>query len=617
MKKQFIFSALFFVSLLSCDSPQKKTQKILSLEEVLNQFKNTQTLEEISSLSDSLINAKNTNPKEVYYTAATRAFSIKDYKQSDVYLSKAMNSKAKASPEMEVNILYLSGIIALKRNLNYQAVFNLNKAGELIFKNKVFNTFPQKSDILLINVAVHNMDMNFNETALKYINYATEINNEFKGGAVNNNIDVLKASIFSQPETLNSDSLNFYLNSSVSKDDPNYNYLKAQYFYNAKQFDSAEYHLNIIKEFQGDLSAFDNVNLLTCQTNQNKFVEANKTVSKIARQLKKESFSSLDSINYLENLTEYYVATNQKHQALANLEKYTELRNRFFRIENAKNTNELSTLLEIKNKEQQIESISKHAKKIGFTLEKRNQTLLIALLIILFVITLYAFNRIRSKNKRIKLEQTKMKLASANHELEMKLLKNQMNPHFIFNSLSAIQSNIRQNKNEKALNYLGQFSGLMRLTLESTRKQYSSLQEEIELAEKYILLQQLRKGNFDYIIQISESVQQDIDIIPFPALSLQPFIENSILHGFIDSNHKGMLEIKIDTEGDYLITEIIDNGVGLNQAKSLHSSQAISIIKERLNLLDKQDGTKSTLTIENRTDTNGVRVYLKVPVREV
>lgn len=621
MNFKLIVGLSVLIGIFSCkkkiNAVEKKEQPV---EQIISNFLPKKSIEEVTLISDSLIYEAKENSKTVYLASATKLFLIGKFDKANDYLHLAINSKDKTTSENEANIYYLAGLIASEKKLNYQALYNFNKAGDFIHKHELFHTIPNKSDVLLLHIALKNIELNFYESGRKYVGYAEDISNKFnsKNEQAKSDLYLLKSSFFIKKEFLNKDSLEYYLSKSGQPNSLNHNYIKAEYFYNSKQMDSSEIYLNKIKELSNEeFSALDYTNLLSVQVNQNKLNDANETVNILNQKLKFEKLSIPDSLIYLENITEYYIATNQKEKAQENLDKYASLKDNFFRVENAKNINELSTLIDIETKEKEIDSISKHVKKIGFTLERRNQALLIALLIILIVIVLYAFNRIRSKNKQLELEQTKVKLASTNHDLEMKLLKNQMNPHFIFNSLSAIQSNIRQNKNEKALNYLGKFSGLMRLTLESTRKPFSSLQEEIELAEKYIQLQKLRKENFEYKIDISELAQQDMDIIAFPAFSLQPFIENSILHGFVDSNHQGILEIKIDLEGDYLIAEIIDNGVGLNQTESLHSSQAISIIKERLNLFDKEGGTQSTLTIENRKDTSGVRVYLKVPIREL
>ena len=121
-------------------------------------------------------------------------------------------------------------------------------------------------------------------------------------------------------------------------------------------------------------------------------------------------------------------------------------------------------------------------------------------------------------------------------------LRGQMNPHFIFNSLNSIQHFITIRDKEEALNYLSKFSKLIRKILENSREDTVSISNELQLLELYVQLEQLRFNNkFDYHISIDQKI--DVENLEIPPLLIQPYIENAILHVFINNNDKGDLWI--------------------------------------------------------------------------
>ena len=146
--------------------------------------------------------------------------------------------------------------------------------------------------------------------------------------------------------------------------------------------------------------------------------------------------------------------------------------------------------------------------------------------------------------------------------LEAQSLRAQMNPHFIFNILNGIQSILILKTDEEISKYMGHLSNLLRMTLELSKKEAISIQEEVEYLKSYIELQCLRLNNrFDYCIDLK--MEESASKIFIPPLLIQPIVENAILHGIIPSKNKGVLivTIKEEPEGIYIITE--DNGVGV------------------------------------------------------
>jgi tetratricopeptide (TPR) repeat protein len=210
--------------------------------------------------------------------------------------------------------------------------------------------------------------------------------------------------------------------------------------------------------------------------------------------------------------------------------------------------------------------------------------------------------------------------------LKQKLLLSQMNPHFIFNSLNAIQSYIFGQNGMQASIYLSQFAQLMRMILDFSRKEYISLESELEFLKLYMELQQLRiEHKFTYTLVTDEHEEPESILVP-PMLA-QPFIENAIEHGFFQRKGKGHIIVSIKREGHFLRYSIEDNGIGLETSKKLkdenakHESLAIRITNERLKTLYSihNGGPAIHMTDKAVLDntTSGVRVTFKIPYKEL
>jgi LytS/YehU family sensor histidine kinase len=163
-----------------------------------------------------------------------------------------------------------------------------------------------------------------------------------------------------------------------------------------------------------------------------------------------------------------------------------------------------------------------------------------------------------------------------------------MNPHFVFNSLTAIQSYIFRNDAYTAGKYMSSFAKLVRLVLENSREVQIPLSKEIETLNYYLQLQELRfEGKFDYNIDVDPDIA--VDQVTVPPMLAQPFIENAIEHGIIHLSKKGLITIRFILKGFALIIEIEDNGIGIEKSSQLsqhkwneHQSLATKITKERI-----------------------------------
>jgi sensor histidine kinase YesM len=210
--------------------------------------------------------------------------------------------------------------------------------------------------------------------------------------------------------------------------------------------------------------------------------------------------------------------------------------------------------------------------------------------------------------------------------MEVKSLRSQMNPHFLFNSLNSIRNFIIKNESQLASDYLANFASLMRKILDAAQQSNVSLEEEIEMLKLYVGLEQMRFSNkFAYNIQVDESL--DFANINIPTMVIQPFIENAIWHGLLSKeSNDGVLNIQfkeIDNNQDEILCIITDNGIGRKMSESMksrlkkHTSKGINITLERLKRLAK-------MTIENpieivdlydeKGNATGTKVILHLPV---
>lgn len=250
---------------------------------------------------------------------------------------------------------------------------------------------------------------------------------------------------------------------------------------------------------------------------------------------------------------------------------------------------------------------------------------------LLFIIYKWRINRIKSKASEA---QKKLQLEKEVIELEQKALRLQMNPHFIFNALNSIQSQIGNNNEQVARYYLAKFSHLMRQILDNSRNSLITLEEEISTLENYLLIEKFCNGDrFEYKITADPAIEKDF--VKIPPMLLQPFIENSIKHGLkyfdlsalikTEQNKKGLIEVNFREINDILECTVTDNGIGRKKSEELkklsketyHKSTALNVTQERLDLL-KTDKNITALEIIDLYDETGnpvgTKVILRIPI---
>lgn len=236
----------------------------------------------------------------------------------------------------------------------------------------------------------------------------------------------------------------------------------------------------------------------------------------------------------------------------------------------------------------------------------------------------YVVFRLRLRNIK-KTQQKEFERKVEMSKIELKALRSQMNPHFVFNSLNSIQHYIFNNKSDEAIKYLNKFARLVRIILNNSDKPTVTVAEDLEALNLYLELEQMRFDNkFEYSIKLDETVDEDYDVMP--PLLMQPYVENAILHGLNPKPDKGLLSIHISTKNNLIICTITDNGIGRKRAGEIkrtmpgrkHTSLGMKITEERLKILNEIYRSNLNVKITDLENEDGIpmgtKVVLHIPI---
>ena len=310
-----------------------------------------------------------------------------------------------------------------------------------------------------------------------------------------------------------------------------------------------------------------------------------------------------------------YEKKGQHKNALVSHQKFKNLNDSLFNKENIEKITQLE--YEYKYK-QAIDSASirelklnKTVKAVNQDLENTQKNLLLGIIVFLGMIVVLG-GIIFS----LKLRHAKTK--TQNVLIEQKLLRSQMTPHFIFNSLSVLQGMILNKEDKQSVSYLSKFSKLLRTVLENSRYKTVLLSEELSAIDSYMALQNLDVSPpFEYKLTVSPEIDKKATEIP-PML-IQPFIENAIEHAFPNKKEHKKINVQLTFKDKKLICTIEDNGVGVDfnmqKTQKNKSSLATTITSERLEMLAKELKTEGSLCLKNREvfGEKGTLVTLVIP----
>jgi len=309
-----------------------------------------------------------------------------------------------------------------------------------------------------------------------------------------------------------------------------------------------------------------------------------------------------------------YSAKNETSEALKYYIDYSNAKDTLNKIQRHRETVELQTRYESERKDQQIVTLSL-ANELKESRLQQNRYFLFGsvglfVLILMFGYILFRQNILKADQQMLVLQQ--------------RLFRSQMNPHFIFNSLSSIHNYIIHEESAKAGQYLTKFSKLVRNILDCSVEEYIPLEDEISTIKNYLELQKVRYGKkLKYSIDIDEAI--DTESMKIPPMLAQPIIENSIEHGIKHKESSGEIHILFKLRDSMIIFEVEDNGIGRKRAMEImleldkdHISLATAITRERIQVLNKKLKKKISLKIldlKNESDEpTGTRVTFEIPV---
>ena len=265
----------------------------------------------------------------------------------------------------------------------------------------------------------------------------------------------------------------------------------------------------------------------------------------------------------------------------------------------------------ILNQQASIERAQKEREIIELQRDRQLVISILFILAIIFGVIIYV----------LRMQQVKIKQEQREAELSQTLLRTQMNPHFVFNAMSVIQSYIYENDPAKSSQFLVNFSRLMRLILENSPKEFIPIELEREILDKYLTAQKMRFENrFDYELTISDDLLFNKAMVS-PMIT-QPFIENAIEHGQLHSVKDGKISVDIYAKDAQLYIQIQDNGVGRKKSADTkkmktHKSMAIDITRERIAILNKKYKFNGSLTMSDldTVSQTGTVVTLILPLK--
>jgi tetratricopeptide (TPR) repeat protein len=340
----------------------------------------------------------------------------------------------------------------------------------------------------------------------------------------------------------------------------------------------------------------------------------------------RKNFGSRNQIYHTYRvISSVYRDIGKTNEAMKYLEMYSNYMDSNTTLQSATKIAELNELYRSEQRERlimlQADSIERQRQEKALTATKLENIqlrsnsqmyIIIAFLIIIILAGIIVFFR---------WNQTIIKQQQREAEMSQTLLRAQMNPHFVFNAMSVIQSYIYENDIENSSKFLVNFSRLMRLILENSPKEFIPIETEVEILQKYLETQKLRfEDRFEFSLDYSEELLFENAVIP-PMIT-QPFIENAIEHGQLHTIEGGFIHIGFERVGEMLEIRIVDNGIGRkgsekNKKSKDHKSMAMSITRERIDNLNKKYKTDGRMEIEdyNKDLQSGTKVLISLPYR--
>jgi tetratricopeptide (TPR) repeat protein len=319
----------------------------------------------------------------------------------------------------------------------------------------------------------------------------------------------------------------------------------------------------------------------------------------------------------LEDISDTYKKNGQFEKALNTYKEAVALRDTIFNDDQKKQITRLEMQYDFDKKETATKAANDKKQALAkqeISKQKliKNISIFTGLALLLAAITSFIFYKRRKDALEAKKEAD---LKTQVAETEMKALRAQMNPHFIFNSLNSIVDYIDKNQTQTASDYTAKFAKLMRMVLENSEHAQISLSSDLKALELYMQLERFRlKNNFDYEIKVDDIIDKENTLIP--PLILQPFVENSIWHGIAKKGEHGTIKITIKKEEEMISCIVEDDGGGIAETKITDEekkSLGMRITKERIDVMNQLQHANATIKIFNNEE--GVRAEVRLPLQ--
>lgn len=315
-------------------------------------------------------------------------------------------------------------------------------------------------------------------------------------------------------------------------------------------------------------------------------------------------------------LSDIYSKTGREDLAYRYLKEHMQLSDSISNDDFLKQVTRMEIQYDFDKKQKEAEFIQMQEKLVRDQKIKQQGLLLKGLAILLVLVAIISL---------LYLRHTRLRAQYSQIDLEQRLLRAQMNPHFIFNSLCAIQDLILKDKPQRANAFLTKIARLMRNILENSREEYVSLDKEIETLRLYLDVQQLRFENgFEYAINVDQSV--DPENISVPPMLAQPCLENSIEHGLLPGKENGRIEVSYTLKEELIVLEVTDNGIGREKAAEVtptvkKRSISTKLTEKRLEhfrkILKEKNISYRIIDMYEEGASTGTKVIMMLPFKQI
>lgn len=542
--------------------------------------------------------------------------------------AKVAAEKSK-NPELKVISLNLTGVVYRRMDLVKPALDFHKKALDIA------NSLTEKSEEIKHSVAVSRNSMGNIYLALKQYDLALEqfskslaiekASNNMLGLAINyQNIGFSKEAKGLLNEALKNYKISLDYNNAINSEVGRvicYNriaqvYIKQEKYNTAKPIieEALEKALKIGDPFY-IASSYTNLGWAQNQLNLDKASETN---LKKALEIGENYGLKSSIVEANKHLSELYTKKGAYKNALAHYKNAIELEETISNDRNLKYVNDIIIQYENEIKNTEILALANENEIVKSKLERNKKIFWYSLLGLILIAGGFT-----TLNRQRQLNQEKQILT-----LEQDILRSQMNPHFIFNSLNSIKLYIINNEKENAVYYLNKFSKLIRKILIASTEKEMSLEEELDTMKLYMNIENIRFSNsIDFKTEVDDSI--NIANIKVPSLILQPFLENALWHGLSSKNEDKNILLKVfKTSDKYITVTITDNGIGRKESEKINKdklikrkSLGIALTNARLANFSKSYSNQYKINIEDLYNAKkkpiGTKIIIDIPIKSL